>query len=171
MSAPGGCPELEVLFTELAQGAGVALEHARTCAACSALLEEHRQLERDLFRLADPRPPAVLVSGVMARVAAAPVPVWRELWTGLSILATSLVLGLLLFVSSDASLGWAGTAFVSVLDGGLALVGGLLSALRALWLTAAAPLAVMVGAFLVASLLALRRVVSAAVPSSKLSGA
>src|SRR2546430_11594113 len=51
------CPDLEQIFEELAEGKGPALEHARGCPLCAEILEEHRQLEKDLFRLADPMPP------------------------------------------------------------------------------------------------------------------
>lgn len=68
------CPDLEVLFIELEAGHGPALEHAEGCPLCAAVLEEHRQLEKDLFRLADPLPPPDLVHQVMARVAASPAP-------------------------------------------------------------------------------------------------
>src|SRR5687767_11154058 len=39
-----------------------------------ALLEEHRQLEKDLLRLADPLPPPDFVNKVMLKVATAPAP-------------------------------------------------------------------------------------------------
>ena len=72
------CPDLEVLFIELEAGHGPALEHAEGCPLCAAVLEEHRQLEKDLFRLADPLPPPDLVHQVMARVAASPRPCARS---------------------------------------------------------------------------------------------
>ena len=50
---PHPCPDLEVLFAELDAGEGLALDHAAECEACSAVLEEHRLMEQDLFRLAD----------------------------------------------------------------------------------------------------------------------
>lgn len=53
---PHLCPDLEVLFTELEAGEGPALDHAAECAACAAVLEEHRLMEQDLYRLADPLP-------------------------------------------------------------------------------------------------------------------
>ncbi|NVJ08278.1 hypothetical protein HUW63_23925, partial [Myxococcus sp. AM001] len=54
---PHLCPDLEVLFTELEAGEGPALDHAAECDACAAVLEEHRLMEQDLYRLADPLPP------------------------------------------------------------------------------------------------------------------
>ena len=54
--------ELELLLKELAP----------TDALRAQLLEEHRQLEKDLLRLADPMPPADFVHAVMAKVATAP---------------------------------------------------------------------------------------------------
>ena len=55
------CPDLEVLFGEMAEGSGPALEHAGTCHLCQAVIEEHRQLEKDLYRLVDPLPPPSFV--------------------------------------------------------------------------------------------------------------
>ena len=55
------------IFTELEAGEGPALEHAEHCPLCTAIIEEHRLLEKDLCRLADPLPPPDLVHKVMAR--------------------------------------------------------------------------------------------------------
>src|SRR5690606_35639906 len=90
---PAQCPDLEVLFTELEAGEGPALDHAASCPLCSAVLGEHRQLEKDLYRLADPLPPPTLVASVMARVATEPTPLRRELWAGIPILVASLAVG------------------------------------------------------------------------------
>lgn len=92
MSAASRCPELDELFDAVIAGEGPALEHALDCAACSAVLEEHRQLEKDLYRVVDPLPPPDLVRNVMARVEAAPAPARRELTTGLGILGGAVVL-------------------------------------------------------------------------------
>ena len=55
--SPMTCPELETLFVGIAEGDETVLAHAAECPACSALLEEDRQLEKDLFRIQDPLPP------------------------------------------------------------------------------------------------------------------
>jgi hypothetical protein len=154
---PTECPDLEVLFTELDAGKGPALEHAATCPLCSAMLEEHRQLEKDLYRLADPLPPPTLVANVMARVAVEPPPLRRELWTGLTILVASLAAGLGLLISNDAALSQLGTALASLVIDGKALLQGLSSGASALWHTAAGPVATILVLMLLASLFGLKR--------------
>lgn len=151
------CPELEVLFTELEAGEGPSLEHARDCLMCSAILEEHRQLEKDLYRLADPAPPPDFVHRVMARVASEPTPLRRELWTGLSILAASLLVALGVFVSNDAALIGAGTGLARLLLEGTALFDALGSGANALWHTAVAPLAGLFAVLLFCSLFGIKR--------------
>lgn len=151
------CPDLEVLFTDLEAGEGPALVHARGCEACAAVLEEHRQLEKDLFRLADPLPPPDLVHRVMARVAAEPTPLRRELWTGLSILAASLAVGLGVLLSNDAALSGAGTGLARFLLDGRALMETLRSGAHALWLTAAGPTAVLFALVLLCALFGIKR--------------
>ncbi|PTL85670.1 hypothetical protein [Vitiosangium sp. GDMCC 1.1324] len=151
------CPDLEVLFTELETGEGPALEHAKHCPLCTAIIEEHRLLEKDLSRLADPLPPPDLVHKVMARVAAEPTPLRRELWTGVSILAASLAVGLGVLLSSDAALSGAGTALARFVVDGKAFFDALLSGGRALWSTAAAPVAGLLAALLLSSLFGIKR--------------
>ncbi len=56
-----GCPELEALVLAQSEHDPDALAHLRSCPDCAAQVEEHRQLEKDLFRLVDPLPPADLV--------------------------------------------------------------------------------------------------------------
>ena len=85
------CPELETLLIGAAERDADALAHLRTCPRCAALAEEHRQLEKDLFRLADPMPPLDFVQSVMARVALEPAPSRVELRTGFTILAVTLI--------------------------------------------------------------------------------
>src|SRR5262249_47484294 len=102
------CPDIEVLFTELEAGEGPALDHASDCPACQALMEDHRLLEKDLFRLSDPLPPPDLIPKVMSRVATEPIPLRRELWSGGFILLASMVVGLGLLISSDVALGRVG---------------------------------------------------------------
>jgi hypothetical protein len=151
------CPDLEVLFTELEAGEGPALEHAEHCPLCTAIIEEHRLLEKDLFRLADPLPPPDLVHKVMARVAAEPAPVRRELWTGLSILAVSLMMGLGLLLTSDTALSGLGKTLAHNLVDGTALAEALLSGIHAVWSTAAGPLLALLAFFVLSSVFGLKR--------------
>ena len=69
--------ELEALLAELAP----------TQAERTTLLEEHRQLEKDLLRLADPLPPPDFLANVMSRVAVAPArPLSRaDVWSAVAI--------------------------------------------------------------------------------------
>ncbi len=141
------CPDLEVLFTELESGEhGPAMEHAKLCPLCTAIIEEHRLLEKDLFRLADPLPPPSLVANVMARVATEPVPLRRELWTGLGVLLTN-----------DAALSGAGTALARFLVEGKAFLEAVFSGSRARWSTAAGPVAALLAALLLSSLFGIKR--------------
>src|SRR5687768_13541510 len=102
------CPDLEVLLTEAAEGNGPAVEHAKGCVECGAVLEEHRQLEKDLFRVSDPFPPADFVQSVMAKVAVAPVPMSREVSTGATILGVSVALAVATIIVGDVNLGFFG---------------------------------------------------------------
>ncbi|WNG37281.1 hypothetical protein F0U61_29115 [Archangium violaceum] len=151
------CPDLEVLFTELEVGEGPALEHAKGCPLCTAIIEEHRLLEKDLYRMADPLPPPDLVHKVMARVAAEPPPLRSELWTGVSILAVSILAGLGVLLSNDAALSGAGTGLARFLVDGKAFLEALLSGARALWNTAAAPVAGVLAFLLFTSLFGIKR--------------
>jgi hypothetical protein len=156
---PTQCPDLEVLFTELEAGEGPALDHAATCPLCSAVLEEHRQLEKDLYRLADPLPPPTLVATVMARVATEPTPLRRELWAGIPILVASLAVGLGLLITNDQALVRLGAALAAMVTDGRALLQGLASGANALWNTAAGPVAVVLVFLLIVSLSGLKRLV------------
>jgi hypothetical protein len=62
------CPDIEALLAAEMNGSGPELEHARTCAACSAVLVADRELGRSLSRIRDPLPPAGFVSDVMSRL-------------------------------------------------------------------------------------------------------
>lgn len=159
---PTQCPDLEVLFTELEAGDGPSLEHASTCPLCSAVMEEHRQLEKDLYRLADPLPPPSLVLNVMARVATEPPPLRRELWAGLPILISSLAVGLWLLISNDQALSRLGTALAAMFTDGKVLVQGLSNGASALWNTAAGPVAAILVFLLLVSLSGLKRLVGTA---------
>lgn len=150
-------PELEQIFTELIEGVGPALDHARECPVCSTVLEEHRQLEKDLFRLADPLPPPELVTAVMAKVATTPQPVRLDVKAGLGIMISAVVLAAAAFVLGGGGLGQLGVSFANAAvffrDSGLALAHGM----SALWRTAAIPLTVGMTLVLLFSLYGLRR--------------
>jgi hypothetical protein len=156
---PSECPDLEVLFTELEAGKGPALDHAATCPLCSAMLEEHRQMEKDLYRLADPLPPPTLVATVMARVATEPTPLRRELWAGIPILVASLAIGLGLLITNDQALVRLGAALAALVTDGMGLLQGLASGANALWSTAAVPVATGLVLLLIVSLSGLKRLV------------
>jgi hypothetical protein len=151
------CPELETLFLEQAEGRGPALEHAAGCEHCAAILEEHRQLEKDLFRLADPLPPPDFVHAVMAKVAKAPAPVRSEMKVGMAILAVTFGLLALSLVFGGASLGVFGVKLAAVLVQVKDLAIGAASALSALWKTAAVPLTISLSLALLMSLVVLKR--------------
>ncbi|MDQ3262693.1 MAG: hypothetical protein M3Y59_03375 [Myxococcota bacterium] len=155
------CPELESLFLGIAEGDEGICEHAFACPACSAVMEDHRQLEKDLFRLVDPLPPMDFTAQVMAKVAAAPAPVASEVKAGLGILAVSLALLVLGLVTRGGSLAEAGTVLARGLltahDLGVALFTGL----QAVWGTAAIPFVAVSLVLLVTSLLGLRRLTAA----------
>jgi hypothetical protein len=151
------CPELDELFAELAEGSGPALTHAKSCAHCAELLEDHRQLEKDLFRLADPLPPADFVNQVMAKVAAAPTSLRTELIAGLSIFVATAVLAVLVLVLGDPQLGSVGVKLASQLVQLKAVAIAVMSAVFALWNAAAIPIAAGMTALVVASLMGLRR--------------
>ena len=156
---PTQCPDLEVLFTELEAGEGPALDHAAECPLCGAILEEHRQLEKDLYRLADPLPPPTLVANVMARVATEPTPLRRELWSGVPIWLASLAVGLGLLITNDRALSRLGAALASLVTDGKALLQGLATGANALWHTAAGPVAALLVFLLIISLTGLKRLV------------
>ncbi|MCP3138096.1 hypothetical protein [Pyxidicoccus xibeiensis] len=154
---PHPCPDLELLFAELEAGEGPALDHAAECEACAAVLEEHRLMENDLYRLSDPLPPPSFVANVMARVAAEPVPQRREVWSGVAILLTSLMGGLGYLLMNDQALGHLGTGVASFLFEGRLFVEGVLSGAHALWATAGLAVATTLAFLLLSSLYGLKR--------------
>ena len=150
-------PELEQLFEELAAGSGPALDHAAGCEQCSAVIAEHKELERDLFRMSDPFPPSNFVSQVMARVAAAPQPVRADVKTGVAIMLSALVLAVASFALVGGGLGQLGLVAADALLFVRELFLGLGHALGALWKTAALPMSVALTVVLSFSLYALRK--------------
>jgi hypothetical protein len=139
--------ELKALLEELAPS-----EEAR-----AKLLEEHRQLEKDLFRLSDPLPPADFVAQVMKRVAESPVKVSKaDVATAVGIVFVTVALAVVALLAGGG-VGSVGLVLarlaVNVRDGLVALGSGLL----ALWKTAALPSVVALSMLLAASLAALVR--------------
>ena len=156
MNAPKNLEELELeaLLSELAP----------TEAERSLLLEEHRQLEKDLLRLADPLPPHDVLANVMTRVAEAPArPLSRaDVWSAVAIVGVALALAVAALLVSGGVTGGFGLAVASLvvkLREGLIAFG---SAIQALWTTAALPTAVGLSLLLVAVLTGFRRLVPAA---------
>jgi hypothetical protein len=154
------CPELEKLLIAVAEHDADALAHLRTCPDCAFLAEEHRQLEKDLFRLADPLPPPDFVHSVMARVALEPAPARVELRTGLTILAITLMGATLAFVASHGNLGLLGTRAASAVLAWRNLFFAVSEALAAVWSTAAVPMVVTMVGLVLVSTLGLRRLAS-----------
>ncbi len=153
-------PELEALLNELAP----------TEAERALLLEDHRQLEKDLLRLADPLPPPDFLSKVMTRVAEAPArPVSRaDVWSAVAIVGVTMALAVIALVASGglAGTGSVGLALASVavvLREALVAAG---SALHALWMTAALPTVLGLSLLLAATLTAFRRLVQPAQPKA-----
>lgn len=145
--------ELEALLAELAPGE---VERA-------ALLEEHRQLEKDLLRLADPLPPPDFLSKVMTKVAEAPArPLSRaDVWSAVAIVGVAVSLAVVALAVSGGLTGSFGLALASLvvkLREGLVAVG---SAISALWTTAAVPTAVALSLLLAVVLGGFRRLVPA----------
>ncbi|HEY8206336.1 MAG TPA: hypothetical protein VIG99_02565 [Myxococcaceae bacterium] len=159
------CPDLEVLFAQLTEGQGPALEHSKTCVACSAVLEEHRELEKDLFRLQDPFPPANFVPQVMARVAAAPVPASVELKTGFAILGGALALAFVILVARGATAGQLGISVAHWVVESRAILVGLVRGIAMAWKTASVPLAGSLAFLLALSLVGLKKLAGTDVPA------
>jgi hypothetical protein len=125
------------------------------------LLEEHRQLEKDLLRLADPLPPPDFLHNVMARVATAPAraPARREVLLAAGIVFAAVVTSIGAFSMAGDGLGGVGLRFAHFVLLLRDAAVGLGSALEALWSTAALPLTVGLGVALTGCLMAFKRVV------------
>lgn len=159
------CPELQSLHQALEAGDEEGLAHLEDCAACAGHLEEHRELERELFRLTDPMPPYHFVSLVMAKVRAQPAVRPTGAWTGLSLIFVSLALAAVSFVAGHGRLGAVGTSLASSLLSVRAVVRPLVNAMDATWHFAAVPMAVCVSSLLIASLLGLRQLAPLTAPA------
>lgn len=163
------CPDLEVLFDELHEGHRPALEHAKSCESCAAILEEHRQLEKDLYRLADPLPPPDFVHQVMQKVASSPTSVQSELAAFGAILGTALLLGAITFAAGEGHWGALLTRIASAMVEIRALVVAVASGLSTLWKVAALPLSCGLSAALLAALFGLRRLVGGPLSEAQVS--
>ena len=125
------------------------------------LLEEHRQLEKDLLRLADPLPPPDFVHRVMAKVASAPAPAPSPADVGLAVLIVLGAVGasVLAFIAAGDGVGGVGLHFTQLVLRLRDTAIGLGSALTAVWRTAALPLTLGLGITLAGCLVAFKRVV------------
>ena len=126
--------ELEALLEQL----------AKTPEAKAQLLEEHRQLEKDLLRLADPLPPPDFLQGVMKKVRAAPAPSMSraDVGWGVAIVGVALAASVFAFSSAGGSSSGVGVTLArALLDWRSGMV-GLFSALGSVWRTSAVPLMV-----------------------------
>ena len=140
--------ELEQLLKEL----------ATTDEERAQLLEEHRQLEKDLLRLADPMPPPDFVHKVMAKVAVAPARAPAKSEIALAVVIVAAALAASVFAFPHGHISDLGIQFTRVVLQLRDTVVGLGSAISALWRTAALPLTLTMGAALAASLVAFKRV-------------
>jgi hypothetical protein len=142
-------PELDAMLRELAP---TELER-------EALLEEHRQLEKDLLRLADPMPPPDFLQNVMKRVESAPARAVSkgEVATAAGIVMVTMaaaVVALFTVGSGSSGFGLALAELAIRVRDALVAMG---SALVAVWSTAALPLAVGLFVTVGLSLFALKR--------------
>ena len=156
------CPDLEELFQGLEDGDRDVQAHLSECPSCAAVVEEHRQLEKDLVRLADPLPPPDFVHQVMAKVQRAPVPVRREVWTGLSILSAAFAAIGVVFVSDAATAGAFGTTVASLIVQLSTIAAAVGQGVKTVWTTAALPVTVVASLFFLTALLGLRRLAAPA---------
>ena len=154
--SPAPCPDLEVLFLGLDEGRPEALQHLHACSRCAEIVEQHRQLEKDLLRISDPLPPPDFVQSVMARVQSAPVPVRREVWTGVAILLAAVGAAAVLVVDSGA-VGLFGTELARFLLWSRSFLMAMPDALRAVWQTAGVPVTAAASILLLFVLFGLRR--------------
>lgn len=123
------------------------------------LLEEHRQLEKDLLRLADPLPPADFVHQVMQKVAAAPAPApsAKDIALAVGITFAAFAAGVFAFVSHGAGFEGLALSLANLAVSAKLVLAGVGSAFEAVWRTAAVPVAVALGAMLVTSVFALKK--------------
>lgn len=121
------------------------------------LLEEHRLLEQDLFRLGDPLPPSDFLAQVMRKVELAPArPSGADIRLATVLFVLSIGSGTLLLLR-NLSLGSAGTALAAFLVAARHAALGLLNGLGALWGSAALPVTLVLAVAFGGSLALLRR--------------
>lgn len=139
---------LEALLAELAP-----TEEER-----ALLLEEHRQLEKDLLRLADPLPPPDFVQQVMKRVEAAPVQAFSrgDVFTAAGLVFGAVAVAVVSVVSSSGFSGF-GLAMAQLVVKLREVLVAMGSGLLALWTTAALPMVVALSLTLAMALVALKR--------------
>lgn len=152
---PGKSPEeleLEALLEELAPN-----DTAR-----AQLLEEHRQLEKDLLRLADPLPPPDFVHKVMAKVATAPAraPAKGEVLLAAAIVGAALAASVFAFGTAGefGNIGTIGLTFTRLFLQLRDTIVGVGSGLTAIWRTAPLAFTAALSVALAAALVALKRV-------------
>lgn len=141
--------ELEALLEQLAPN-----PEAR-----AQLLEEHRQLEKDLLRLADPLPPPDFLQGVMKKVRAAPAPAISRADVGwaAAIVGLTLAAAVFAFSSAGGSTDGLGVGFARALLSLRSGTVGFFSALATVWRTSALPMMVGLSGVLFVCLVALRQ--------------
>lgn len=143
--------ELARLFAEAAPDA---LER-------EALEEAHRQLEKDLLRLADPLPPADFVASVMAKVEAEPKRVSSsEIGSAIAIALLGLAASAVAFVRSGATPEGVTLQFAQSVVSAREVLVGFGSGLAAVWRTAGLPISVMLAVVVMVTLVGLRRLVA-----------
>jgi anti-sigma factor RsiW len=149
MSTDWNDPELDALLNELAP----------TDEARDALLEEHRQLEKDLLRLADPLPPVDFVQQVMKRVEQAPARAMSkgEIVSAASIVTVTVAAAMVALFTTGSGSSGLGLALAQLVISARDTLVAMGSALVAVWNTAALPLAVSLFVTVGLSLVALKR--------------
>ncbi|MCU0697000.1 MAG: hypothetical protein MUC96_10755 [Myxococcaceae bacterium] len=126
-----------------------------------ALAESHRQLEKDLLRLADPLPPADFVAAVMAKVEAEPQRVSAgEVRSAVLIAVVGLAASAMAFLRSGASADGVALEFAQGLVAAREVLVGFGSGLAAVWRTAGLPLSVTLAVVVMVTLVGLRRLVA-----------
>ncbi|MBL8921606.1 MAG: hypothetical protein JNJ54_22285 [Myxococcaceae bacterium] len=125
------------------------------------LREAHRQLEKDLLRLADPLPPPDFLTQVMAKVEAEPRRMSAsEIRSAIVIALSALAASAAAFVSSGASADGLAVSFAQTFVAARELLVGFGSGLAAVWRTAGLPLSVMLAVVVMVTLMGFRRLVA-----------
>jgi hypothetical protein len=126
-----------------------------------AIREAHRQLEKDLLRLADPPPPADFLAQVMAKVEAEPRRVsGAELRSAAAIIFAALGASLGAFVFSGASADGVAVSLAQTFVSAREFLVGFGSGLAALWRTAGLPISAALALVVMVALVGFRRLLS-----------